>query len=135
MFQNKICFSCFVSPVPEVTITLNTCFLLFLTGALKGTRPFLQQKRMFKKERELIQALRRTQKEEARALEHQRELLEKLRAANAREAAADREEIESLRKAQQEEAKELNAQREELQREKAELQKKWEELQQLACTV
>uniref|UniRef100_A0A3B4V8W1 BED-type domain-containing protein n=1 Tax=Seriola dumerili TaxID=41447 RepID=A0A3B4V8W1_SERDU len=88
------------------------------------------ERRVLRRERELIEALRRTQKEEARALEHQRELLEKLRAADAKEAAVEREKIESLRKAQQEEAKELNTQREELQKEKAELQKKWEELQQ-----
>ncbi|CAB1451928.1 unnamed protein product [Pleuronectes platessa] len=75
-------------------------------------------------------ALNRAQKEEARALEHQRELLEKLRAADAREAAAEWKKIKSLRKAQQEEAKELGLQREELQKEKTELQKKWEELQQ-----
>ncbi|KAM7406175.1 hypothetical protein PAMP_000569 [Pampus punctatissimus] len=85
---------------------------------------------VFRREWELIEALRRVQREEARALEHQRELLEKLRAANAREAAAEREQIESLRKAQQEEAKDLSRQREELQTEKTELQKKWNELQQ-----
>ncbi|XP_030577264.1 uncharacterized protein LOC115774228 isoform X2 [Archocentrus centrarchus] len=88
------------------------------------------ERRVLRRERELIEALRRTQKEEARTLEHQRELLEKLRAASAREAAAEKEEIQSLRKAQQEEAKDLSKQREELQKEKAELQKKWKELQQ-----
>ncbi|XP_047437566.1 zinc finger BED domain-containing protein [Mugil cephalus] len=87
------------------------------------------ERRVFRRERELIDALRRTQKEEALTLQHQRELLEKLRAANAREAAAEREEIESLRKAQQEEAKDLERQREELQKEKEELQKEKEELQ------
>lgn len=96
-------------------------------GALKMSEG---EKRTLKRERELIEALRRTQKEEARTLEHQRELLEKLRAASAREAAAEREQIESLRKAQQEEANDLSRQREELQKEKEELQKKWEELQQ-----
>ncbi|XP_022600253.1 uncharacterized protein LOC111221173 [Seriola dumerili] len=95
-----------------------------------GSRASDGERRVLRRERELIEALRRTQKEEARALEHQRELLEKLRAADAKEAAVEREKIESLRKAQQEEAKELNTQREELQKEKAELQKKWEELQQ-----
>uniref|UniRef100_A0A3B4GCF4 Uncharacterized LOC102210553 n=1 Tax=Pundamilia nyererei TaxID=303518 RepID=A0A3B4GCF4_9CICH len=98
-----------------------------LAGALKMSEG---EKRTLKRERELIEALRRTQKEEARTLEHQRELLEKLRAASAREAAAEREQIESLRKAQQEEANDLSRQREELQKEKEELQKKWEELQQ-----
>ncbi|XP_040893975.1 zinc finger BED domain-containing protein isoform X2 [Toxotes jaculatrix] len=107
------------------------------TGALKGSRACEGERRVLRRERELIEALRRTQKEEARALEQQRELLEKLQAAGAREAAAERETIESLRKAQEEEAKELSRQREELQKEKAELQKKtaelqkkWEELQQ-----
>uniref|UniRef100_A0AAZ1Y5W9 BED-type domain-containing protein n=1 Tax=Oreochromis aureus TaxID=47969 RepID=A0AAZ1Y5W9_OREAU len=96
-------------------------------GALKMSEG---ERRTLKREIELIEALRRTQKEEARTLEHQRELLEKLRAASAREAAAEREQIESLRKAQQEEAKDLSRQREELQKEKEELQKKWDELQQ-----
>ncbi|CAG5855370.1 unnamed protein product [Menidia menidia] len=85
---------------------------------------------VFSREMELIEALRRTQREEARTLEQQRELLEKLRAASAREAEAEREKIESLRKAQQLEAKDLSRQREELEMEKAELQKKWEELHQ-----
>uniref|UniRef100_A0A3P8T0F7 BED-type domain-containing protein n=1 Tax=Amphiprion percula TaxID=161767 RepID=A0A3P8T0F7_AMPPE len=97
--------------------------LTAVSGASEGER------RVFRRERELIEALRRAQREEARALEHQRELLERLRAADAREAAAEREKIESLRKAQQEEANELSRQREELQKEKAELHKKWEELQ------
>ncbi|XP_029354246.1 uncharacterized protein LOC115041090 isoform X2 [Echeneis naucrates] len=102
-----------------------------------GSRPPEGERRVFRRERELIEALRRTQKEEARALEHQRELLEKLRAADAREETAEREKIELLRKLQQEEAKELNGlkeslqkEREELEQEKLELQKKWEELQQ-----
>uniref|UniRef100_A0A669EVS2 BED-type domain-containing protein n=1 Tax=Oreochromis niloticus TaxID=8128 RepID=A0A669EVS2_ORENI len=98
-----------------------------LAGALKMSEG---ERRTLKREIELIEALRRTQKEEARTLEHQRELLEKLRAASARETAAEREQIESLRKAQQEEAKDLSRQREELQKEKEELQKKWDELQQ-----
>ncbi|KAM9366972.1 uncharacterized protein ABDE67_005395 [Symphorus nematophorus] len=101
-----------------------------VSGALTASRVSEGEKRVFKRERELIEALRKAQREEARALEHQRELLEKLRAANTREAAADREQIESLRKAQQEEAKDLSRQKEELQKEKEELQKKWEELQQ-----
>ncbi|XP_022061612.1 zinc finger BED domain-containing protein isoform X2 [Acanthochromis polyacanthus] len=101
-----------------------------LPGALKVSGASEGERRVFRRERELIEALRRAQKEEARALEHQRELLERLRAADAREAAAEREKIESLRKAQQEEANELSRQREELQKEKAELHKKWEELQQ-----
>ncbi|KAM9765505.1 uncharacterized protein ACNS7B_000528 isoform 3-T3 [Menidia menidia] len=85
---------------------------------------------VFSREMELIEALRRTQREEARTLEQQRELLEKLRAASAREAEAEREKIESLRKAQQLEAKDLSRQREELEMQKEELQKKWEELHQ-----
>lgn len=100
------------------------------SDVIKDTRASGGERRVFRREQELIEALRRAQREEARALEHQRELLEKLRAANAREAAVEREQIESLRKAQQEEAKDLNRQREELQTEKAELQKKREELQQ-----
>ncbi|KAM9410523.1 uncharacterized protein KZ484_002564 isoform 2-T2 [Pholidichthys leucotaenia] len=87
-----------------------------------------RERHVLKRERELIEALMRSQKQEAQALEYQRELLEKLRAASAREAAAEREQIEVLRKAQQEEAKDLSRQREELQKEKAELQKKWEAL-------
>nr|XP_057945154.1 uncharacterized protein LOC131139498 [Doryrhamphus excisus] len=88
------------------------------------------EKRGFRRELELIEALRRAQREEAQALEHQRELVEKLRAVNAREAAVEREQIESLRRTQQEEAKKLSSQREELETEKAELQRKWEELKQ-----
>ncbi|XP_053179158.1 zinc finger BED domain-containing protein [Scomber japonicus] len=99
------------------------------SDVIKDSRMFGGERRVFRREHELIEALRRAQREEARALEHQRELLEKLHAVNAREAAAEREQIESLRKAQQEEAKDLNRQREELKTEKAELQKKWEELQ------
>ncbi|KAG7482689.1 zinc finger BED domain-containing 4-like isoform X1 [Solea senegalensis] len=95
-----------------------------------GSGSFEGEKRVWRRERELIEALRRTQKEEARALEVQRDLLEKMRAADAREATAEREKIEALRKAQQEEAKELTLQREELQKEKAELRKKQEELEQ-----
>ncbi|XP_073320749.1 uncharacterized protein [Pagrus major] len=100
------------------------------SGAAKVSQASEGERRLFRRERELIESMRRTQREEARALEHQRELLEKLRAVNAREAAAEREQIESLRKAQQDEAKDLNRQKDELQKEKAELQKKWEELQQ-----
>ncbi|XP_063736973.1 zinc finger BED domain-containing protein isoform X2 [Eleginops maclovinus] len=99
-------------------------------GALNVSRASEGEKRVFRREQELIEALRRAQKEEARALEDQRELLEKLRAVNAREAAAEREQIESLRKAQLEEAKALSRQREELQKEKQELQREREELQQ-----
>ncbi|KAI3377857.1 hypothetical protein L3Q82_009005, partial [Scortum barcoo] len=98
--------------------------------ALEVSRASKGEKRVFRRELQLIEALRRAQREEARALEQQRELLEKLRAANTREAAAEREQIELLRKAQLEEAKELSRQKEELQKEKAELQKKCEELQQ-----
>nr|XP_057944853.1 uncharacterized protein LOC131139348 isoform X2 [Doryrhamphus excisus]XP_057944854.1 uncharacterized protein LOC131139348 isoform X2 [Doryrhamphus excisus] len=83
----------------------------------------------FRRELELIDALRRAQREEAQALEHQRELIEKLRAVNAREVAVEREQIESLRRAQQEEAKKLSRQREEVETEKATLQRKWEELE------
>ncbi|XP_038556896.1 uncharacterized protein LOC119889991 [Micropterus salmoides] len=100
------------------------------SGALTVSRVSEGEKRVLRRERELIEALRRAQREEARALEHQRELLEKLQAANAREAAAERQQIESLRKAQLEEAKDLSRQKEELKKEKAELQKKREELQQ-----
>ncbi|XP_035508382.1 uncharacterized protein LOC118321251 [Morone saxatilis] len=99
-------------------------------GVIKVSRASDGEKSVFRKELELIEALRRAQREEARALEYQRELLEKLRAVNAREAAAEREQIESLRKAQLEEAKDLSRQKEELETEKEELQKKWEELQQ-----
>ncbi|KAM3624975.1 uncharacterized protein V6R79_004724 [Siganus canaliculatus] len=88
------------------------------------------ERRLFRTEQNLIESLRRAQREEAQALEHQRELLEKLRAVNAREAAAERQQIESLRKVQLEEAKDLSRQKEELQKEKAELQKKREELRQ-----
>ncbi|XP_049909572.1 zinc finger BED domain-containing protein [Epinephelus moara] len=100
------------------------------SAALKVSKASEGEKRVLRRERELIVALRGAQREEARALEHQRELLERLRAVNAREAAAEREQIESLRKAQLEEAEDLIRQREEVQKEKAELQKKWEELQQ-----
>ncbi|KAM7015169.1 uncharacterized protein LKV04_014540 [Tautogolabrus adspersus] len=100
------------------------------SGVLKFSRASEGEIRVLRTERELIEALRRAQREEAQALLQQRELIEKLRAANAREAAAEREQIESLRKAQMVEAKDLSKQREELQKEKAELQKKWEELQQ-----
>ncbi|XP_029311328.1 uncharacterized protein LOC115024068 isoform X2 [Cottoperca gobio] len=101
-----------------------------LNGSSKVSKAPAGENRVFRREWELIEALRRAQREEARALEHQRELLEKLRAVNAREAAADREEIESLRKAQLEEAKDLSRQREEVQKEKTELQRKEKELQQ-----
>ncbi|XP_034732518.1 uncharacterized protein LOC117947571 isoform X2 [Etheostoma cragini] len=100
------------------------------SGKLKVSRASEGETRVLRRERELIEALRRVQKEEARAVEHQRELLENLRAVNAREAAAERQQIESLRKAQLEEAKDLSRQREEVQKEKTQLQKKWEELQQ-----
>uniref|UniRef100_A0A3Q3GFI1 Uncharacterized LOC110005891 n=1 Tax=Labrus bergylta TaxID=56723 RepID=A0A3Q3GFI1_9LABR len=95
-----------------------------LRGASEG------ELRVLRGERELVEALRRAQREEAQALLQQRELIKKLRAANAREAAAEREQIESLRKTQMEEAKDLSRQREALQKEKAELRKKQEELQQ-----
>lgn len=88
------------------------------------------ENRVFERELELIEALRRAQREEAQALQQQRELLEKLQKVGAREAAAERESIASLRKAQQEEAEKLIRQREELEREKTELQKKWKELHQ-----
>ncbi|XP_075966395.1 uncharacterized protein LOC142970114 [Anarhichas minor] len=100
------------------------------SGLLKVSKASEGEKRVFRRERELIEALRRAQREEGRALEHQRELLERLRAVNAREAAAEREQIESLRIAQLEEAKDLSRQREEVQKEKTELLEKWEELQQ-----
>ncbi|XP_074522382.1 uncharacterized protein LOC141787679 [Halichoeres trimaculatus] len=99
------------------------------SGMLKLSKASEGQMRVFRRERELIEALRRAQREEAQALEQQRELIEKLRAVNAREAAAEREQIESLRKAQMEEAEDLCRQKEELQKEKAEFQKKLEELQ------
>uniref|UniRef100_UPI0037E922E8 uncharacterized protein n=1 Tax=Semicossyphus pulcher TaxID=241346 RepID=UPI0037E922E8 len=100
------------------------------SGTFKCSRASQGEKRVLRRERELLEALRRAQREEAQALQQQRELIEKLRAANAREAAAEKEQIESLRKAQMEEAKDLSIQREELQKEKAELETKWEELQQ-----
>lgn len=81
-----------------------------------------------KRELELIEALRRAQKEEARTLEHQRELLEKLRAADAREVAAEREKIELLRQIQQKEAEELRRQRDELEKDRMELEKQRQEL-------
>ncbi|XP_077420414.1 uncharacterized protein LOC144050735 isoform X2 [Vanacampus margaritifer] len=87
-------------------------------------------RRIFRRERELIEALRRTQKEEAKALEHQRKLVERLRAVNAREAGMEKEQIESLRRAQQEEAKDLMRQREELEAERAKQKMRWEELEQ-----
>ncbi|XP_077374715.1 uncharacterized protein LOC144017241 [Festucalex cinctus] len=93
----------------------------------KGTKA---ERRIFRRERELIEALRRTQREEAKALEHQRTLVESLRAINAREVAMEKEQIESLRRAQQEEAKDLMRQREELEAERAEQKKRWEELEQ-----
>ncbi|XP_037308863.1 zinc finger BED domain-containing protein [Pungitius pungitius] len=99
------------------------------SGLLKVSKASVGEKFVLRRERELIEALRAAQREEARALEHQRELLEKLRAMNAREAAAEREQIESLRTAQLEEAKDLSRQREEVQKEKSELLKKLEELQ------
>lgn len=115
------------TPAPPVTVkavTKRQC-----SGMLKFSRASEGQMRVFRRERELIEALRRVQREEAHALEQQRELIEKLRAVNAREAAAEKEQIESLRKAQMEEAKDLCRQKEELQKEKAEFQKKWEEFQ------
>ncbi|XP_008403640.1 uncharacterized protein LOC103462547 isoform X1 [Poecilia reticulata] len=102
----------------------------FPSAGLKISRQPEVEVRVFERELELIEALRRTQREEAQALQQQRELLEKLQTVGAREAAAERETIESLRKAQQEEADELIRQREELEKEKAELRKKWEELYQ-----
>ncbi|KAM4596978.1 uncharacterized protein V3H82_020792 isoform 2-T2 [Fundulus diaphanus] len=86
--------------------------------------------RVFERELELIEALRRAQREEGQALQQRRELLEKLQTLSTIEAAAEREKIKALRKAQQEEAEELSRQREELEKEKTELQKKWEELRQ-----
>ncbi|XP_043993987.1 zinc finger BED domain-containing protein isoform X5 [Gambusia affinis] len=102
----------------------------FPSAGLKISRQPEVEVRVFERELELIEALRRTQREEAQALQQQRELLERLQTVGAREAAADRETIESLRKAQQEEADELIRQKEELEKEKAELRKKWEELYQ-----
>ncbi|XP_040060716.2 uncharacterized protein LOC120835655 isoform X1 [Gasterosteus aculeatus] len=99
------------------------------SGVLKVSKASVGEKRVLRRERELIEALRAAQREEARALEHQRELLEKLRAVNAREAAAEREQIESLRTAQLEEAKDLSRQREEVEKEKSELLTMLEELQ------
>ncbi|XP_070760060.1 uncharacterized protein [Enoplosus armatus] len=101
-----------------------------LSGLMSISRASVGERHVLRREQQMIEALRRAQREEARALEYQRELLEKLRAANAREAAAEREQIESLRKAQLKEAKNVNIQKQELQKEKTELQKKWEELEQ-----
>ncbi|XP_057699462.1 zinc finger BED domain-containing protein [Corythoichthys intestinalis] len=101
-----------------------------ISDVLKVSRVTAAERRIYRRERELIEALRRTQKEEAKALEHQKELIESLRAVNAREAAAEKKEIESLRKAQQEEAKDLMRQREELETQRAEQRTKWEELEQ-----
>ncbi|XP_029981270.1 uncharacterized protein LOC115412741 isoform X2 [Sphaeramia orbicularis] len=91
---------------------------------------FDRETHVFRTEQDLIESLRRAQREELRALEQQREILHKLRAINEREAAAEMENIQSLRRTQEEEARDLNRQREELQREKEELQKKWEEFRQ-----
>ncbi|XP_034045384.1 uncharacterized protein LOC117527254 [Thalassophryne amazonica] len=55
-----------------------------------GLRTNDGEKRVMTREMELVEALRRAQKEEAKALEHQRELLEMLRAANARDVAAEK---------------------------------------------
>ncbi|KAM9861002.1 uncharacterized protein ACBR49_002566 [Aulostomus maculatus] len=109
------------APAPMIGITEQREFSDAASGG---------ERRVFRRERELIEALRRAQREEAQALEHQRELVERLRAVNAQEAAAEKEKIEILRKAQQEEAEDLSRQREELKIERAELQKKWEELEQ-----
>ncbi|XP_034052778.1 uncharacterized protein LOC117533254 isoform X1 [Gymnodraco acuticeps] len=114
----------------NVTRATSTLSATHCSGALEDSRASEGEKQMFKREQELIEALRRAQRQEARALEDQRELLEMLRVGNAREAAAEREEIESLRKAQLEEAKYLSKQREELKSEKQELQIQREELQQ-----
>uniref|UniRef100_A0A672HY50 Uncharacterized LOC115388566 n=1 Tax=Salarias fasciatus TaxID=181472 RepID=A0A672HY50_SALFA len=97
----------------------------FLSGA----------RRVLRREQELIEALRRTQKEEARTLEHQRELLHKLRTAHAREVAAEKEGIELLRKTQQKEAEDLRRQREELKKEKEDLLRKWEEFREASKTI
>ncbi|XP_061670126.1 zinc finger BED domain-containing protein [Syngnathoides biaculeatus] len=101
-----------------------------MADVINVSKADLSERRIFKRERELIDALRRTQREEAKALEHQRELIESLRAVNAREAAAEKKQIESLRRTQQEEAKDLMRQREELETERAEQKKRWEELEQ-----
>ncbi|XP_033971926.1 uncharacterized protein LOC117471193 isoform X2 [Trematomus bernacchii] len=112
----------------NVTGATSTLPATHCSGALEDSRASEGEKHMFKREQELIEALRRAQRQEARALEDQRELLEMLRVGNAREAAAEREEIESLRKAQLEEGKYLSKQREELKSEKQELQRQREEL-------
>ncbi|XP_019742547.1 uncharacterized protein LOC109526000 [Hippocampus comes] len=122
------------SPSHSSNVQQETCPV----EAMKGKIPDMVQvskdtaaeRRVFRRERELIEALRRTQREEAKALDHQRELVESLRAVNAREAAVEKKQIESLRRAQQEEAQDLMRQREELEREKTEQQKRWEELEQ-----
>ncbi|XP_077569627.1 uncharacterized protein LOC144194427 isoform X2 [Stigmatopora nigra] len=92
-------------------------------------RVSVAERRIYRRERELIEALRRAQKEEEKALQDQRQLLQSLRTVNAREAAVEKKEIESLRRAQLEEAEELKRQREELERERTEQQKKWEEFE------
>ncbi|XP_056134871.1 zinc finger BED domain-containing protein [Lampris incognitus] len=84
--------------------------------------------RVLERERELIEALRSAQRQEALALEQQRELVEMLRKANAREAASERERIECLRRSQQDESQALGRQRRELEKERAELQAKWAQL-------
>ncbi|XP_061737457.1 uncharacterized protein LOC133539480 [Nerophis ophidion] len=95
-----------------------------VSDVLQVSQATAGERSAFKRELELIEALRSAQREEAQALEHQRELVEKLRAINAREAALEKEQIEFLRRAQQEEAQKLNRQREELEVEKAALQRK-----------
>ncbi|XP_061131693.1 zinc finger BED domain-containing protein [Syngnathus typhle] len=101
-----------------------------ITDEVNDSKVTSAERRILKREQELIEALRRTQREEAKALEHQRELIESLRGVNAREAAMEKKQIESLRRAQQEEAKDLMRQREELETERAEQQKRREELEQ-----
>ncbi|XP_029947606.1 uncharacterized protein LOC115388566 [Salarias fasciatus] len=100
-----------------------------------GTTEPSGARRVLRREQELIEALRRTQKEEARTLEHQRELLHKLRTAHAREVAAEKEGIELLRKTQQKEAEDLRRQREELKKEKEDLLRKWEEFREASKTI
>ncbi|XP_061622118.1 zinc finger BED domain-containing protein [Phyllopteryx taeniolatus] len=101
-----------------------------IADVIQVSKATAAERRIFRRERELIEALRRTQREEAKALEHQRELIESLRAVNAREAAAEKKQIESLRRTQQDEAKDLMRQREELETESAEQKRRWEELEQ-----
>ncbi|XP_061883414.1 zinc finger BED domain-containing protein 4-like isoform X1 [Entelurus aequoreus] len=112
------------SPHRQKTCPANVTNDVAVLDVLQVSQATAGERRVFRRELELIEAIRRTQREEAKAVEHQRELVEKLRAISTREAALEKKHIESLRRAQQDEAQNLSKQREELEREKAALQRK-----------